>query len=143
MQSFSFIQLCLEWSSFIERSSYFPFSHNHEYVKIYGHYALIGRDKPIFHRRLVHDFNITGNNGKSKWTDYNLVRKTYEHFAPIHLKRIRDAVALLRPPSESSMSIDTAEGESEFANSQNDISAPPSQGTNKFKKLKVPPKKKL
>lgn len=120
----------------------FSVSHDHDIVKIYGHYALVRKDKSTFHRHLVHSFDITAYDGKSRWAAYNFVRKIYEYFAPIHLKRIRDAVALLRSPFESFMSTHIAEGESEFANSQETTSAPPSQGTENLKKPKVPPKKK-
>lgn len=108
-------------------------------VKIYGHYALIGKDKSTFHRHLVHSFDITAYDGKNRWTAYNFVRKLYDHFAPIHLKRIRDAVALLGPASESFMSHTCGENDSELPDSQETASAPASQDNEAFKK---PSKKK-
>ncbi|KAL9130099.1 MAG: hypothetical protein Q9217_001615 [Psora testacea] len=119
----------------------FSISHDHCTVKIYGHYALI-KDKTTFHRHLIHSFDLTAYGGQNRWTAYNFVRKIYDHFAPIHLERIRDAVALFGPASESVMSTDTAEGVSEFADSQVIACAPHSQGTENFKKPKLPPKTK-
>lgn len=120
----------------------FSVSHDHHMVQIYGHYALIGKDKTTFHRHLVHSFDITAYDGKNRWTAYNFVRKLYDHFAPIHLKRIRDAVALLGPASESFISIDITGGKSEFADEQGIASVPPAQGTHIFKKPRVPVKRK-
>lgn len=119
----------------------FSVSHDHQMIQIYGHYALIGKDKSTFHRHLVHNFNFTVYEGKDRWTAYNFIRKLYDHFAPIHLQKIRDAVALLKPASESLISFDTAEEESEFADSQ-EISAPASQDNEAFKKPSLPSKKK-
>lgn len=112
----------------------FSISHDHSTVKIYGHYALI-KDRTTFHRHLIRSFDLIDYDGQNRWTAYNFVRKAYDHFAPICLKRIRDAVALLRPVG--------IEDSSELANSQETTaSAPASQNTGNFKKPKVPPKKK-
>lgn len=112
-------------------------------VKIYGHYVLVGKDKSTFHRHLVRSFDITDYDGKNRWTAYNFVRKLYDHFAPIHLKRIQSAVAQLdEPPSESFMSITYSENDSELPDSQETASALASQDNEAFKKPALPPKKK-
>ena len=111
-------------------------------VKIYGHYFLIKGDKTTFHRHLIREFSFRDQDGKEKWTAYNFTRKTYDHFAPILLKIIKDAILHLpEPQSESIMSTTSAENESEVADSQElATSAPSSQGNANFKKPKLPPK---
>lgn len=111
-------------------------------VKIYGHYALINGDKTTFHRYLIRSLDLTEQDGKEKWTAYNFTRKVYDHFAPIFLKTIRDAISHLREPeSESFMSIANSENESGLADSQEmTASVPSSQGNAKFKKPRLPPK---
>ena len=119
----------------------FSISHDHSTVKIYGHYTLI-KDKTTFHRHLIRSFDLTDYGGQNRWTAYNFVRKLYHYFAPIHLKRTQCAVAQLGDRSESFMSTDTAEGESQLVDSQETASAPASQGNGAFIKPALPPKKK-
>ncbi len=112
-------------------------------VKIYGHYALVGKDKSTFHRHLVRSFDITDYDGKSRWTAYYFVRKFYDYFAPIHLNRIQNAVAqLASPQSESLMSITYSENDSELPDLQEAANAPASQDNEGFKRPSLPPKKK-
>ena len=113
-------------------------------VKIYGHYALTKTAKITYHRYLIHSYDLSAYDGKDKWTAYNFVRKVYDHFAPILLKIIRDAIPNLRKPdSESFMSIANSENESELLNSQETPSAPASQDNTVFKKPSLPPKVRL
>ena len=123
---------------------FFSISHDHTIVKIFGHYPLIKEDKTYFYRYLIESFDLTARDGGNRWTAYNFVRKLYDHFAPIHLKRIRDAIPYLpERKSESFMSIGTAEEESEFADSQEmAASVPTSQGSETFIKPLLPLKKK-
>ncbi|KAL9125007.1 MAG: hypothetical protein Q9217_005730, partial [Psora testacea] len=122
---------------------FFSISHDHTFVKIFGHYPLIKEDKTYFYRHLIESFDLTARHGENRWTAYNFVRKLYDHFAPIHLKRIQDAIPYLpERKSESFMSIDTAEEESEFTDSQETASAPASQDNEAFIKPALPPKKK-
>ena len=111
----------------------FSISHNHTNVKIHGHYACIDGDKTTLHRHLIRAFFLDDQNGKEKWTTYHIVRKIYDYFAPIHLERIRDAIAQLSVgPSFglSSASIGSNPGIDEEieSNSQLEQSAPSSQG---------------
>lgn len=120
----------------------FSISHDHSNVKIYGHYALI-KDKTTFHRHLIHHFGLTAYEGQNRWTAYHFVRKLYDYFAPIHLKRIQSAVAQLgKPWYESFMSISNSENDSELPGSQETASASASQGNEVFIKPALPPKKK-
>ena len=120
----------------------FSISHDHSTVKIYGHYALI-KDKTTFHRHIIHHFDLTAYDGQNRWTAYFFVRKVYEYFAPIHLKRIQSAVAQLdEPQCESLISTSNNENDSELPDSQETASAPASQGNEVFIKPALPPKKR-
>ena len=120
---------------------YFSISHDHTIVKIFGHYALIEKDKTHFRQHIIKTFDLSDNDGRNRWTAYNFVRKLYEHFAPIHLQRIRDAIlSLPEPRSESFTSFISIDRESGEPNSQVTASAPTSQTTASFKKPRVPQK---
>ena len=73
----------------------FSISHDHTHVTIHGHYARIEGEKITFHRHQIRSFDISDQNGKEKWTTYHIVRKVYDYFVPIHLRRIRDALGQL------------------------------------------------
>ena len=109
---------------------------------LYGHYPLINGDKTTFHQYLIREFGLTDQDGKEKWTAYNFTRKIYDHFAPLLLIIIRDAIQHLHEPeSESFMSIANSENESELGVSQEmTASVPPSQGNATFKRPKLPTK---
>ena len=111
-------------------------------IKLYGHYPLVNGDKTTFHRYLIRSFDLTEQDGKEKWTSYNFTRKIYDHFAPIILKIIRDAIPHLpEPGSESFMSIANSENESELADLQETTaSVSSSQGNERFKRPKLPTK---
>ncbi|KAL9102024.1 MAG: hypothetical protein Q9163_002779 [Psora crenata] len=99
---------------------FFSISHDHNMVWIFGHYPLINQDKVYFHRHVIIVVPLlSGGAGITRWTTYNFVRKLYDHFAPIHLQRIRDAIRYLPESiSESFMATDSAEGGSEFTSLQ-------------------------
>ena len=121
----------------------FSISHDHALVKIYGHYAVIQGNKTTFHRHLIRMISIIDQDGKERWAAYNFVRKAYDHFAPILLKIIQDAISHLpEPVSEPITSIANSEVDPELADSQETASAPPSQDNMIFKKPSLPPNKK-
>lgn len=70
----------------------FSISHDHSYVNIYGHYALIQDDKTTFYRHPIDTFNFTAKDGKEKWTAYTFTKNVYNLWMPIHLKRICSAI---------------------------------------------------
>ncbi|KAI9749591.1 MAG: Cation-independent mannose-6-phosphate receptor CI-MPR [Chaenotheca gracillima] len=70
----------------------FSVSHNHNFVNIYGHYALINGHETSFYRHLIHQFSVVARGGKKRWTAYKFTRNVYDTFAPLHLKRICAAV---------------------------------------------------
>jgi hypothetical protein len=114
----------------------FSISHDHIIVKIYGHYALTDKAKITFHHHLIHTFNLAGYDGRNRWTAYKFFRKLYEHFSPVHVKRIQDTISLLAGPKpELFMSITSTEAESDVPSSQEMV--PPSQGGLGLKKRKL------
>ena len=122
----------------------FSISHDCSVAKIYGHYASIQADNTTFHRHLVRQFFLTNPNSRERWATYNFTRKVYDTFAPIHLERIRTAIAQLpEPPSKSvrsgiSVDIDTEAGLSDAV-----VSAPLSHDTANFKVPSLPPAARL
>ncbi|MCJ1428837.1 hypothetical protein MMC29_006748 [Sticta canariensis] len=78
----------------------FSVSHDHQAVKIYGHYAVIKGKETSFYRHLVHHFSIISQDGKERWTAYKFVRNVYDKFYLVHLKRICSAVDQLPNPED-------------------------------------------
>ncbi|KAI4132407.1 MAG: hypothetical protein LQ347_002605 [Umbilicaria vellea] len=76
----------------------FSVSHDHQTVRIYGHYVLINGKDTSFYRHPIRKFDITDQDGKDKWTAYEFTRNVYDIFLPIHLKRICTAVDQLPGP---------------------------------------------
>jgi len=76
----------------------FSVSHDHRYVRMYGHYALISGDITSFHRYLIDSFDIIPQDGRDKWTAYKFILNVYKTFVPTHLERIRTAIDQLPGP---------------------------------------------
>ena len=70
----------------------FSISHDHSTVRIYGHYAIIMRDKTTFYRHPIHKFDFTALDGKDKWTAYKFTKNVYDTWMPIQYKRICSAI---------------------------------------------------
>ena len=123
----------------------FSISHDYVNVKIHGHYARTEGDKITLHRHLIRSFDLRDQNGKEKWTTYHIVRKIYDKFAPIHLERIRGAVAKLSVGSSfglSSASLElNPEGdrETEADSQERTEGAASSQSTERAKKPRLKP----
>lgn len=73
----------------------FSLSHDHETVRIYGHYPVIDGDKTAFYRHRIKKFNITSEEGKDKWTSYQFTKNVYDIWMPAHLKRICSVMDVL------------------------------------------------
>lgn len=69
----------------------FSISHDHESVRLYGHYAIIDGPKTSFHRHPIYKFNIATLDGKEKWTSYNFTIAVY-HYSLTLLARIRTVI---------------------------------------------------
>ena len=73
----------------------FSISHDHETVRIYGHYPVIDGDKTNFYRHPIKKFDITSEEGKDKWTSYKFIQNVYDVWMPTHLKRICSVIDAL------------------------------------------------
>lgn len=73
----------------------FSVAHNHEVVKIYGHYAVIGESKTTFYRHAIKKFFFVTEEGLDKWTAYKFTKNIYDIWMPKHLKRICSAIEQL------------------------------------------------
>ena len=70
----------------------FSISHDHDSIRIYGHYAIIENEKTTFYRHPIHKFSFTALDGINKWTAYKFTKSVYDIWMPIHLKRICSAI---------------------------------------------------
>lgn len=75
----------------------FSISHDHESVRIYGHYPVIGASKTTFYRYPIHKFYFTELDGREKWTAYKFTKNVYDSWMPTHLKRILSAIDEIPP----------------------------------------------
>ena len=121
----------------------FSVSHNNEYVKIYGHYALIQGDRITFYQHPIKKFDFTSEEGKEKWTAYTLVKNLYDKFFPIHLERVKSAIIQLPDPKTllvSSLTSIVSADESELPNPQEVATSVSSSQDWTNKKPRLPPK---
>lgn len=70
----------------------FSISHDHEIVKIYGHYPVIDGQETRFYRHPIHVFSFKVLGGRDRWTAYKFTMNVYNIWMPMHLKRIRSAI---------------------------------------------------
>ncbi|RMZ91970.1 hypothetical protein DV736_g777, partial [Chaetothyriales sp. CBS 134916] len=73
----------------------FSISHDHESVRIYGHYPVIKEKKTTFYRYLIRKFNFTELEGKDKWTAYKFTKSIYWIWMPSHFKRLCSVIDAL------------------------------------------------
>lgn len=86
----------------------FTVSHNHEMVYLSGHFAALADgtfDKLEFYRYPFAMFSLSLVKGRDRNKPYNVVRNIYDKFAPVHVKRIKDAAQNLPKPGKQ---IDTS-----------------------------------
>lgn len=72
----------------------FSVSHDHEAVRIYGHYPVIDKAtaKLEYCRYLILKFYFTERNGRDKWAAYQFTKNVYDLWVPTHLERICSAI---------------------------------------------------
>ncbi|KAF2000645.1 hypothetical protein P154DRAFT_192223 [Amniculicola lignicola CBS 123094] len=70
----------------------FSVSHDHQSVRIYGHYAVIDGLGTTFYRHPIHNFSFTALDGKEKWTAYKFIKNVYDVWMPTHFKRLCSAI---------------------------------------------------
>jgi hypothetical protein len=70
----------------------FSISHDHETVRIYGHYPMIDGTKTTYWRLSLRKFDFIEGKGLEKWTAYTFMMNFYGIWVPAHFKRITSAV---------------------------------------------------
>ncbi|KAK0636609.1 hypothetical protein B0T17DRAFT_85635 [Bombardia bombarda] len=89
----------------------FSISHDHETVRIYGHYPVIDGNKTTFYRHPIRKFDFTELDGKEKWTAYKFTKNVYDIWMPTHLKRICSVIDELPPDLDFEVSQQSEPGE--------------------------------
>ncbi|KAL9093215.1 MAG: hypothetical protein Q9159_000392 [Coniocarpon cinnabarinum] len=87
------------------RTLVFSISYDPYQVALYSHFAICG-DATLtkelhYYRRIIRSLDLEEENGSGHLISYNFVCNVYEGFAPRHLSRIREAVAVLAQSSEA------------------------------------------
>ncbi|KAL2190368.1 hypothetical protein L209DRAFT_750445 [Thermothelomyces heterothallicus CBS 203.75] len=70
----------------------FSISHNHQSVRIYGHYLVIAGKDTKYYRHPIRTFDFTELDGKDKWTAYRFTKNVYDIWMPTHFKNICSAI---------------------------------------------------
>lgn len=74
----------------------FSISHSNEYVRIWGHYAVINGRDFTFYRHPITKFDISPTaEGDQRWKAYTFVRNVYDLWLPEHFERICSAIDML------------------------------------------------
>ncbi|KAL8788734.1 MAG: hypothetical protein Q9213_001548 [Squamulea squamosa] len=68
----------------------FSYSHDHESIRIWGHYPVIEGENTTFFRHPICKFFFT--DPKEKWTAYNFTKSIYDIWVTLHIERIRSAI---------------------------------------------------
>ncbi|OAA34696.1 hypothetical protein NOR_08325 [Metarhizium rileyi] len=76
----------------------YSISHDHESVRIYGHYAVIDGKDTKYYRHPIRKYFFTELDGKEKWTAYQFTKNIYDLWMPSHFKKLCSAIDQL--PSE-------------------------------------------
>jgi hypothetical protein len=76
----------------------FSISHDHQYVRIYGHYAVVNGKDTKYYRHPIRNFSFTELDGKERWTAYRFTKNIYDTWMPTHFKKLCSAIDQL--PSE-------------------------------------------
>ena len=69
----------------------FSIFHDHQMVRIYGHYPEIHGSKTKIYHHLIHAFDITSLDGKERWTAYKFTVAVYKHSSHL-LERIHSVL---------------------------------------------------
>jgi hypothetical protein len=70
----------------------FSISHDHESVRIYGHYPEVDGEDVKYYRHTVRKFDFTDMDGLDRWAAYRFVKNVYLEWMPSHFKRICSAI---------------------------------------------------
>ncbi|KAL9626447.1 MAG: hypothetical protein Q9204_007297 [Flavoplaca sp. TL-2023a] len=75
----------------------FSVSHDHETVRIYGHYPVIEGDKTTYWRYPIRKYDFTEREGLERWTAYKFTKNVYDIWMPKLFELISSAVDQLTP----------------------------------------------
>ncbi|KAK0261564.1 hypothetical protein LTR35_017863 [Friedmanniomyces endolithicus] len=75
----------------------FSMSHDHNTVRIYGHYPVIKGKNTAFYRHPIRKFDFTEQDRKEKWTAYRFTKNVYDVWMPTHFARICSVIDELSP----------------------------------------------
>ncbi|KAM7183515.1 hypothetical protein V8F33_013529 [Rhypophila sp. PSN 637] len=70
----------------------FSISHDHQSVRIYGHYPVVDGKDTKYYRHPVRKFDFTELDGKEKWTAYRFTKNVYDIWMPAHFKKVCSAI---------------------------------------------------
>jgi hypothetical protein len=76
----------------------FSISHDHQSVRIYGHYPVISGIDTKYYRHPIRKFDFTELEGKDKWTAYRFTKNVYDIWMPKHFENICSAIDNLDVP---------------------------------------------
>ena len=93
----------------------FSISHDHETVRIYGHYPVIDGNKTTFFRHPLRKFDFTELDGREKWAAYKFTNNIYDIWMPTYLKRICSVIDDLPPYLDFDVSQRSELGESRLS----------------------------
>ncbi|KAK3503320.1 hypothetical protein B0T13DRAFT_493149 [Neurospora crassa] len=88
----------------------FSVSHDHQSVRIYGHYPVVTEKGTKYYRHPIRKFDFTDLDGKEKWTAYRFIKNVYDIWVPDHFKRICSAIDQLLVPDSGVSSPSEATG---------------------------------
>lgn len=69
----------------------FSVSQDHQFVRIYGHHAVINGKDAKYHRHPIPKFDFTDLDGRDKWTAYQFKLNVYNSRVPTHVESICSA----------------------------------------------------
>ncbi|KAL9047881.1 MAG: hypothetical protein Q9162_007925 [Coniocarpon cinnabarinum] len=122
------------------RTLVFSISHDPCRVALYSHFAICGdatsASELRYYRYTIQELNFEADDGSGHLVSYNFVRNVYDRFAPSHLSRIREAVAVL-PRSRSQSPVPSEASEwAEDVTSQDQSDAGSSEGDSRHKHVR-------
>lgn len=82
----------------------FSVSHDHETVRIHGHFPVIEGTKTTYWRCPLRKYDFTERGGMEKWTAYTFTKNVYDIWMPTHFKRISSAIDDLPPGQDFEIS---------------------------------------
>ena len=88
----------VDWVKELNRRVHaFLVSHDHETVRIYGHYPVIEGNKTTYWRYPIRKYDFTEREGLERWTAYEFTKNVYDLWMPQLFGLILSAVDLLSP----------------------------------------------